>query len=125
MLTTQYLDEAEHLADQIVVLDRGRVVAEGTPTELKAASATNVSSSQRRTAKRSTGSSRRAIRSTRRWIPTNSSWRSRPTGAPRACATSLDRVDPDGSLIDRFDLRGATLDDVFLAVTGEGVMARG
>jgi ABC-2 type transport system ATP-binding protein len=34
-LTTQYLDEADHLADRIAVLDRGRIVAEGTPAELK------------------------------------------------------------------------------------------
>jgi ABC-2 type transport system ATP-binding protein len=34
-LTTQYLDEADHLADRIAVLDRGRIVAEGTPEELK------------------------------------------------------------------------------------------
>jgi ABC-2 type transport system ATP-binding protein len=35
LLTTQYLDEADHLADRIAVLDRGRIVAEGTPQELK------------------------------------------------------------------------------------------
>ncbi len=34
-LTTQYLDEADHLADRIAVLDHGRVVAEGTPEALK------------------------------------------------------------------------------------------
>jgi ABC-2 type transport system ATP-binding protein len=34
-LTTQYLDEADHLADQIAVLDRGRIVAEGSAEELK------------------------------------------------------------------------------------------
>ena len=34
-LTTQYLDEADHLADRIAVLERGRIVAEGTPDELK------------------------------------------------------------------------------------------
>ena len=34
-LTTQYLDEADRLADRIAVLDRGRIVAEGTPAELK------------------------------------------------------------------------------------------
>ncbi len=36
VLTTQYLDEADKLADQIVVLDHGSVVARGTPAELKA-----------------------------------------------------------------------------------------
>jgi ABC-2 type transport system ATP-binding protein len=34
-LTTQYLDEADALADRIAVLDQGRIVAEGTPDELK------------------------------------------------------------------------------------------
>ena len=35
LLTTQYLEEADQLADRIAVLDRGRIVAEGTPAELK------------------------------------------------------------------------------------------
>jgi ABC-2 type transport system ATP-binding protein len=35
LLTTHYLDEADQLADQIAVIDRGRVIAEGTPEELK------------------------------------------------------------------------------------------
>ena len=37
LLTTQYLDEADQLADRVAVIDRGRVVAEGTPGELKSA----------------------------------------------------------------------------------------
>jgi ABC-2 type transport system ATP-binding protein len=36
LLTTQYLDEADHLADQIVVIDRGEAIARGTAAELKA-----------------------------------------------------------------------------------------
>ncbi len=35
-LTTQYLDEADHLADRVAILDGGRLVAQGTPAELKA-----------------------------------------------------------------------------------------
>ena len=35
LLTTQYLEEADQLADRISVVDRGRVIADGTPDELK------------------------------------------------------------------------------------------
>ncbi|WP_340559391.1 ATP-binding cassette domain-containing protein [Streptomyces sp. GSL17-111] len=37
LLTTQYLEEADKLADEVVVIDKGRVIAEGTPDELKSA----------------------------------------------------------------------------------------
>jgi ABC-2 type transport system ATP-binding protein len=45
LLTTHYLDEAQHLADRVVVIDKGRVIAEGTPEQLaeRAGSATVVS----------------------------------------------------------------------------------
>ena len=36
LLTTQYLEEADRLADTVVVIDRGQIIAEGTPSELKA-----------------------------------------------------------------------------------------
>jgi ABC-2 type transport system ATP-binding protein len=35
LLTTQYLEEADELADQVALLDHGRLIAEGTPEELK------------------------------------------------------------------------------------------
>ena len=35
VLTTQYLEEADQLADRIVVIDHGRIIAEGTPLQLK------------------------------------------------------------------------------------------
>lgn len=40
LLTTHYLDEAEHLADSVVIIDHGRVVASGTPAELSAKAGT-------------------------------------------------------------------------------------
>jgi ABC-2 type transport system ATP-binding protein len=42
LLTTQYLEEADHLADRVAVIDRGRVVAEGTPAELKTATGAGI-----------------------------------------------------------------------------------
>ena len=35
LLTTQYLEEADQLADDIIVIDKGRIIAQGTPTQLK------------------------------------------------------------------------------------------
>jgi ABC-2 type transport system ATP-binding protein len=43
LLTTHYLEEADALADRIVVLNHGRIVAEGTPAEVKARTAGGVS----------------------------------------------------------------------------------
>ena len=37
VLTTHYMEEADRLCDRIAIVDRGRIVAEGTPSELKAA----------------------------------------------------------------------------------------
>jgi ABC-2 type transport system ATP-binding protein len=42
LLTTQYLDEADHLADRMVIIDRGKAVANGTPAELKKRTGGNV-----------------------------------------------------------------------------------
>ncbi len=42
LLTTQYLDEADQLADQIAVIDQGRMIAEGTVGELRASFGTGM-----------------------------------------------------------------------------------
>ncbi len=116
-LTTQYLEEADALADRVAVLDRGRIVAEGTPEDLK------------------------------RRIPGGHVGLrfSEPTGAPHAAARALElrrddeddlvlQVPYDGTVpalrhvLDRLDDAGIEgvqlsihtpdLDDVFFAVTG-------
>ena len=76
LLTTQYLEEADRLARNIVVVDHGRVIAEGTPAELKANLGTSVvsitlSDSDDRPARRPRWSPRSP---TRRRSSTTTSW---------------------------------------------------
>ena len=62
LLTTQYLDEADNLADHIVVIDHGKVIANGTPRELKARMGADVLELHLEDARRARADRRRAAR---------------------------------------------------------------
>src|SRR5512142_2529788 len=87
LLTTQYLDEADHLAHDIVVIDRGTVVATGTPDELKAKTGGQVL----RVAPADPGQHRLALRAAAPGSPsrTCSSARTRPSHTPESLGTAL------------------------------------
>jgi ABC-2 type transport system ATP-binding protein len=121
-LTTQYLEEADVLADRVGIIDHGRIVAEGTPAELKA------------------GIGRPSIHA----IPCNEADRPRlealfarygePLGngdlAVRlrdgiGLADVVRGVDAEGLVLDDIELRAPTLDDVFLAKTGRTLEGAG
>ena len=121
MLTTQYLDEADHLASQIAIIDHGRVVASGTPRELKRLAGRNVvevrvrdSSSLDRVATTlmAIGDGPATIDvSTRRVRVALSADTERVFAALRP-------LDDTGIDIDEVSLRQPTLDEAFLALTG-------
>lgn len=115
-LTTQYLEEADELAERVVVLDRGRIVAQGTPGELKRripgghiqlefTSREALQSAERALA----GGSREAGDLTLR-VPAD-------TTVP-TLRRVLGRLDHAGVEIAQLSLHTPDLDDVFLAVTG-------
>jgi ABC-2 type transport system ATP-binding protein len=117
-LTTQYLEEADRLADRIAVLDGGRLVAEGTAAELKrriGAQRLDLACLTETAWAEVTGRcGERAVHLDRATltvgVPTD--------GTAAEIRTLLDAADPDRSLIASFAVRGATLDDVFLTLTG-------
>jgi ABC-2 type transport system ATP-binding protein len=117
-LTTQYLEEADQLADRIAVLDGGRVVADGTPQELKAQVA-----AQRLDL---TLADRAAFDDVARCLgervvtsdPASLTIGAATDGAAAHVRAILDEVDPGRAAVRRFAVHSATLDDVFLTLTG-------
>ncbi len=117
-LTTQYLEEADQLADRIAVIDRGRIVAEGTATELK----------QRVAGQRLelTLSSRRAFDAITQHLGErvilsdveHCTFGVETDGSAAQIRQLLDEIDPDAREVLRFNVHRATLDDVFLSLTG-------
>jgi ABC-2 type transport system ATP-binding protein len=118
LLTTQYLEEADRLADQIVVIDAGRVVAEGTAAELKRQAADHRLELIATDPDAYTQLAARAGELTVAAEPKTLRLGVACDGEARAVRARLDELDPDRILIDRFELASASLDDVFLALTG-------
>ncbi|WP_374226918.1 ATP-binding cassette domain-containing protein [Streptomyces sp. JJ38] len=117
-LTTQYLEEADQLADRIAVLDGGRIVAEGTADELKA----RIPGSHVRLRFTHTTEYERAAAA----FPgagrdeENLALRMAGDGGLDALRALLDRLDAAGIRAADLSVHTPDLDDVFLALTGDG-----
>jgi ABC-2 type transport system ATP-binding protein len=116
-LTTQYLEEADRLADHIVMLDRGRIVAQGTAAELKRRVAEQrlvlTLAGPDALAEVAWALGERAIEVDQNELTIVA----RCEGNARQVRALLDEIDRDRSAIDDFAIRDATLDDVFLELT--------
>jgi ABC-2 type transport system ATP-binding protein len=115
-LTTQYLEEADQLADRIAVLDQGRLVAQGTAEELKRqipgthvrlrfTSVGELDAAARLFTDASRDDDALALR-----VPSD--------GGTKSLRDVLDRLDEYSLSADEFSVHTPDLDDVFLALTG-------
>jgi ABC-2 type transport system ATP-binding protein len=116
LLTTQYLDEADELADRVAVLDRGHLVAEGTPSELKRRipgghielrfrDLPSLADAARTLGDASADDDALVLR-----VPAD--------GTPQSVKAVLDRLGPQVLPADLITVHTTDLDDVFFALTG-------
>jgi ABC-2 type transport system ATP-binding protein len=116
LLTTQYLEEADQLADRIAVLDQGKLVAQGTPGELKRRIPGGyihlqfADASGLEAAARTLGEVERDDNELTLQIPTD--------GNVRSIKALLDRLDDEAIVVNDLSIHTPDLDDVFFALTG-------
>ncbi|HEV7719684.1 MAG TPA: ATP-binding cassette domain-containing protein [Iamia sp.] len=120
LLTTQYLDEADRLAQRIAVVDRGRVAAEGTAAELKATIGQDVLV-VRLAAPEHTGAAADALAPLAAGEPVVDGAGGEvrlPVADPALSAEAVRVLDALGLRIASIELQRPSLDDVFLSLTG-------
>ena len=121
LLTTQYLDEADNLADHIVVIDHGKVIADGTPRELKARMGADVLELHLDDADllEPTAAALRGIGSGEPSVDLGDRRITLPVHQGAAdLMSAVRRLDELGIVPSDLSLRRPSLDDVFLALTG-------
>jgi oleandomycin transport system ATP-binding protein len=118
LLTTQYLDEADELADEIAVIDRGRVIASGAPEELKAK--TGAQSLAVRPADQGDLATVVSVVGELAGVTPEVEGQlvTAPVVDPALLPAAVRRLDDAGVVITELALRNSSLNEVFLSLTG-------
>lgn len=119
LLTTQYLEEADQLADRIAVIDHGKVIAEGTPRELKASIGLSTLKVRLHDLTRRADAERILVAALGSLLPeSDPSGLSARASDPGKAAEALAALTHAGIVLADFSLAQPSLDEVFLTLTG-------
>jgi ABC-2 type transport system ATP-binding protein len=119
LLTTQYLDEADALADSITVIDRGEVIAEGTARELKARIGGETLEVTLTSAHAGAADALAPLVAGKVQVADDGRRLSAPIAVRDGIATAVIRaLDAAGVTVDDVEVHRPSLDDVFFALTG-------
>jgi ABC-2 type transport system ATP-binding protein len=118
LLTTHYLDEADRLADRLAIIDRGRVVVEGTPEELKSELRGDTVHVELDTASTAAVAALRAVPGVREVSADGVRLRARADSGARAVPALLAALDGAGLGVAAVSVARPSLDDVYLRYAG-------
>jgi ABC-2 type transport system ATP-binding protein len=121
-LTTQYLEEADALAQRVGIIDRGKLIAEGTPSELKRSQGSDVIVARVDAEAARACAAVKAVRGVDQADVHGDEITIRVEDGPSAVSPVAVALDGCGVTVRELTLRTPTLDDVFLELTGEHIL---
>jgi ABC-2 type transport system ATP-binding protein len=124
LLTTQYLEEADKLCDNVMVIDHGRSIAEGTPDDLKrqvGGERVEVVLAERSTLDLASGVLKEVTGEPPAVDESELRLTAPATNGAKTLIEAVRRLDQAGVEMSDIGIHRATLDDVFLALTGQAV----
>jgi ABC-2 type transport system ATP-binding protein len=117
LLTTHYIEEAEKLCDRVAIVDQGRVIAQGTPRELKQRSA-GTTRIELRLARPETDAALKQLEGVADCHASDGVYVVHSTRVPQTIVSLVKYLEAQGNELFSLDIAAPSLEDVFLELTG-------
>ena len=120
LLTTHYIEEAEKLCDRVAIVDQGRVIAQGTPRELKQRSA-GTTRIELRLARPESDSALKQLEGVADCRASDGVYVVHSTRVPQTIVSLVKYLEANGNELSSLDIAAPSLEDVFLELTGRSL----
>jgi ABC-2 type transport system ATP-binding protein len=120
LLTTHYIEEAEKLCDRVAIVDQGRVIAQGTPRELKQRSA-GTTRIEMRLARPESDAALKQLEGVADCRASDGLYVVHSTRVPQTIVSLVKYLEANGNELSSLDIAAPSLEDVFLELTGRSL----